>query len=307
MNQSFQRERVEFLSQDLLLIKVDLICYVIEAVTKRATRNTTVRFEFGGHSLSERICEFVILKGPSSPSGTLANYCHALASFLEYSQISSYQTLNSESFAGYLEWMKTNKSARTLNSRCEGTRRVYGSFILQFMEWLVDVGDIKPNQAFAARLRQQQAFRGINARALEHMRLYAISPEDYVCLIRAIRMEYEQCKDVLEQSKDAQNRYDITFPLLPFSMLLGAKLAVRAVEFNNLKVRDLRGDRLLLNPPNKKSSEIGLPLSVMSALELAQKWMLRYRKDPEPDDPLLVCPCNMVQGILVLCSLIPRS
>jgi len=161
--------------------------------------------------------------------------------------------------------------------------------VLKFIEWLADAGEVGASDVFAARLRHQRAFRGSSARRIELMRLTAVSPDDYVRLIRAIRLEYEECKNLLDQSTAKQDEYESTFPLLPFAALLGAELAVRTEEFNYLYVRDLRGDRLLLNPPNKEASEVWLPPSLMASLDLARECMSRYRADPRPDDPLLVC------------------
>jgi integrase len=122
------------------------------------------------------------------------------------------------------------------------------------------------------------------------MRENAVPPEDFVRLIRAVRLEFEESTLVLETSSSEQNQYETSFPLLPFSMLLGSVLALRSVEFNHLNIRDLRGDRLILNPPNKESSEVWLPPELMAALNLARNWMSRYRPNPALDDPLLVIP-----------------
>jgi len=180
------------------------------------------------------------------------------------------------------------------------------------MDWLAGLGHMSQSEVFAARSRHKKAFRGINARQLELNWLKAVSPDEFIRLTRCIRLEYESCKRLLGQSNAEQDEYDVTFPLLPFSMLLGTELAVRAVEFNHLRVRDVRGDRLLLNPPNKDSSEVWLSPSVMSALELAQQWMARYRGSCAREDPLLVYPMptgvrakQLVQfdSILLLASL----
>lgn len=281
-----------FLSGDLREIKLDLANCTVEAVTKIADRNYDYCFDFNGHVLSNHFCEFLIQLGPNSPSGTLIAFCTAFARLLECFEDTGYETLRAESFSAYTDWLRRVKSRQTSDHFTESTRRGYGNLILKFMEWLADLYIISPSEVAAARLRHQKALRGSSARQIERLRLKAVPPEDHVNLIRAIRLEYEECKKLLEKPTREQDGYEITFPLLPFTMLLGINLAVRSGEFNHITVRDLRGDRLLLNPPNKRSSEVWLPPSLMATLALAQNWMSRYRMNPAPDDPLIVYPLN---------------
>jgi hypothetical protein len=283
-------EPLQLLSQELLPISVDFRRYKVEVTVRTAGRSSRMCFDFAGHSFSRRICEFLALFAPSQVSGSTAAYCHALTSFIEHCGETGYRTISGESFASYVNWTKTARTRRRRTLYYEGTRHTYSNNFLTFMDWLACLGDLPLNEVFYARLRHKKAFRGIKARTLQLKWLKAISPDAFVRLTRAIRLEYESCRDLLSQPEAGQKKYDVTFPLLPFSMLLGTELAVRAVEFNHLRIRDLRGDRLLLNPPNKDSSEVWLPPSVMSALELAQNWMARYRSTSAPDEPLLAFP-----------------
>jgi hypothetical protein len=280
---------ITFLSTDLHPIKLDLTNCTVEATSKVANRNYEYFFDFNGHALSSYICDFLAQRGQNMPSSTLTGHCYGFSRLLESLHDFGYETLNAESFSAFTDWLKRAESHQTSAHRSESGRRGYGNSVLKFMEWLADSCVITENDLSAARLRHQKAFRGSSARQREQMRLKAVSPEDYIRLIRAIRLEYEECKQLLEQSNPSRDEYNIVFPLLPFVMLLGVQLAVRSVEINHLKVRDLRGDRLLLNPPNKKASEVWLPQSLMASLALAQNWMSRYRTNPAPDDPLLVC------------------
>jgi len=167
---------------------------------------------------------------------------------LEFCHITSYSQLSGETFAAFTSWLKTAKSQRTGDTMTEDSRRAYGCIVLKFMEWQVDAKLVSPREAYLARLRHQKAFRGSSARRLESMRLKAVAPNDFVRLIKAIRLEYEECKELVDDDREVQDLYEVNFPLLPFSMLLGVELALRSVEFNHLCVSDLRGDRLLLNP-----------------------------------------------------------
>ncbi len=278
-----------FLSRDLRSIKLDPINCTVETIKKIANRKFEFFFDLNGHTLSHYMCEFLLRRGPNMPSSTLISYCYAFSRFLESCRDAGYENFNAESFSTYIDWLKRAEPRQNFNFS-ESTRRVYGNLVLKFMEWLADMCVISANEVLAARLRHQKAFRGFSARQLERMRLKAVSPEDYIRLIRVIRLEYEECRQLLEKPRQEQDEHDTTFPLLPFTLLLGIQLAVRSVEINYLTVGDLRDDRLLLNPPNKMGSEVWLPPSLMASLTLAQHWMSRYRTDHAPGDPLLVCP-----------------
>ncbi len=287
----YMKQLLELLSQELLPISIDFRRHIVEVTVKTASRTSKMVFDFSGQSFSEQMCEFLALTAPSQASGSTAASCHTFRRFIEHCNDTGYATINGESFSSYISWLKTAKTlrgSRTLFS--EGARKTYTGKLLLFMEWLAETHGLAGNEVFAARARHKKAFQGCTARMLQLSWLKAVSPDEFIRLTRAIRMEYEESQNLLTRSRAEQDAYEVTFPLLPFSMLLGTELAVRAVEFNHLRVRDIRGDRILLNPPNKDSSELWLSPSLMSALELAQNWMATYRGRWVPEDPLLVYP-----------------
>jgi len=281
------KNRVEFLSQDLYPVRIS--SPTIEAEARICNRKTNFKLILRQHPLTDQMCEFLIFRGPHSPVRTLLGYCHAFARFLDFCEASSYRELSGESFAAYTDWLKTVETYKG-EPLAEESRRFYGTLLLRFVDWLADTESITPREAHYARLRHRKAFRGSSARKLETMRSNAVTPDAFVRLTKAIRLEYEESKNVVEQIAAGQGEYDITFPLLPFSMLLATALGIRPVEFNHLNVGDLRGDRLLLNPPNKDPSDVWLTPSLMASLDLAQGWMSRYRTNPTSGEPLLVIP-----------------
>jgi hypothetical protein len=282
----------EYFSADGFPIRVNLTQFTFEGERLYANRKRKSYFDLSGHHLSRPMCEFLITHCSSLVSATLNCYGTAFGSLLRFLADSSYSTLNGESFAEYVKWLKHQKTTRSGGRYAESTRRTYGIHLLRFMEWLTDADEVANNETDTARQAFIRAFKGYNARGLELLRLRAISPDEYIRLIRAARLEYETCKHIVNGSLPTKREYDITFPLLPFSILAGAQLGLRPVEFNYLTVGDLKGEYLALNPPNKKSSVVWLPPSVKACLDLAQKWMLDYRPNPTRAEPLLACPSN---------------
>lgn len=282
----------EYFSADGFPLRISLTELKVESERLYANRKRKTCFDLSGHSLSRSMCEFLITHCSSLVAATLNCYGTAFGSLLRFFGGSSYITLNAESFAEYVKWLKHQKTTRRGGQYAESTRRTYGIYLLGFMEWLTDADKIAVNEVDSARQCFLRAFKGYNARGLELLRLRAISPDEYIRLIRAARLEYEACKEKVNGSHVGQCEYDVMAPLLPISILLGAQLGLRSVEFNYLKVGDLKGEYLALNPPNKKPSVIWLPPSVKACLDLAQRWMLNYRPNPTRDEPLLACTSN---------------
>jgi hypothetical protein len=224
------------------------------------------------------------------PAGTIAGYGSSFEKLLLCLTTRGYSTINSETFAGFIMWLKELRKRRGGTPLAEASRRAIATLVLVFMEWLVQQGQLLPAEVEVARLRHRKAFKGFTSRARESFRTNAIGPEEYIRLLRAIRLEHEYCIELLSQPKVRQDEYDPTFPLLPFVLQLGVTLAVRSAEFNYLLVRDLISDRIRVHAPNKRPAELWLPPSLKASLELAQTWMARYRRNNEADEPLLTVP-----------------
>ena len=222
------------------------------------------------------------------PSASIVSYGYAFSRLLDCLKKTGFSWLNAEAFSAFTTWLKETRSTRTQEAFTENTRRGYGNFVLRFMESLANSGVISPGEVETARIRHQKMSRGNSERRIERLRISGVSPEAYVRLMRAIRMEYEECRSYLNGACDVDSVSGDIFPLLPFTLLLGAKKAVRSAEFNHLRVGDLQGDRLMLNAPNKNSSEIRLEPELLESFNLAEKFMPSDRLTRTADDPLLV-------------------
>jgi hypothetical protein len=176
----------------------------------------------------------------------------------------------------------------------ETTQRGYATYVCIFAErHLQQEAGVAAYECESARRRLRKAFRGFRRRATQQLGDRAVSPAEYLRLVRAVRMELEESRDLLDRTPSEQAAYDHhALPLLPFVLLAGLLLAVRSAEVNVMNVGDLHlrdGDPWLhVHAPNKPSAHIWLPEHVREALRVAKQWMARYRPDPGPGDPLLM-------------------
>lgn len=282
-----------FTSNDYRTVNIDFTTSSVQLNYLVAGRVCEIVVDLSGHPMSNSLCQFLYVRGPNWPAATLASYCSAFEKVLLYLAAKDYPEINSEAFAGFIVWLKEVRKLRGGTPLTEASRRAIATLVLMLMEWLVEIGQLSPSEVEVSRLRHRKAFRGFSRRSMESIRTKAIGPEEYVRLLRAIRLEYESCVELLEQSNEKQNAYEPTFPLLPFVLLSGLILALRSEELNYLLVDDLITDRLRVHAPNKTAAEIWLPPSVKAALELAQVWMARYRTANESGDPLLTVPITL--------------
>jgi hypothetical protein len=278
---------VRCLSIDLRPVEICQSAQTIKVTNMIVNRRFDYSFDLGGQPLSPYLCDFLIRRTPNMTSATIVSYCYAFSRLLDCFNKTGFRWLNAEAFSAFIKWLKETRSIRTQEAFAEDTRRGYANFVLRFMESLANAGAISPGEVETARIRHQKMSRGNSERRFERLRISAVLPEEYVRLIRAIRMEYEECKAYLADTCNGDSQVATIFPLLPFTLLLGAKKAVRSAEFNHLKVGDLQGNRLMLNPPNKNSSEIWLEPELLEALTLAENFMLSDRAARKSDDPLL--------------------
>lgn len=280
--------KVKCLSKDLRPVEICPDTQTVKVTNMIANRQFDYSFELGGQPISYYLCEFFIRLVPMMPSASIVSYGYALSRLLDCLKKTGFSCLNAEAFSAFTTWLKEARSTRTKEAFTEDTRRGYGNFVLRFMESLANSGVISPGEVESARIRHQKMSRGNSERRVERLRISGVSPEAYVRLIRAIRMEYEECRSYLSGTCDVDSVSGDIFPLLPFTLLLGVKKAVRSAEFNHLRVGDLQGDRLMLNAPNKNSSEIRLEPELLEAFTLAEKFMQSERLTRSTDDPLLV-------------------
>jgi hypothetical protein len=168
-------------------VEINFAACTLKTTRLIANRIYAHSFDLSGHPLSISVCDYLAERGPNVPSATLVNNCHAFLHFLTFLQDTGYRHLNAESYEGFIERLKITLSQQRSAALMESTRRAFSNAILNFMEWLCYKSLINESEVDIARLRHRNAWRGFSARQFERMRLRAISPEDYIRLIRAIR------------------------------------------------------------------------------------------------------------------------
>lgn len=265
---------------------VDSARLIMRGQRRVASRVDNVVRRFPRTQLSTVLLHHIMAVGPASLAGTLACMVRSCSSFLRYLERSDREDFSAEAFSEWLVAMQNDGMS-------EGGRRSYATHVIRLAEGpLVRAGVVSRAAATSARIRFRKHFRGFSRRALERLHDDALTGEEYLRLIRAARVELEESRAALLGPSDKKEAYPLALPLMPFVILAGAFMAVRASELNVLNVGDMRehdGTRWLhLHAPNKAPAQVPMHDGVYEALLVAQEWMAEYRESAAPDDPLLI-------------------
>jgi len=226
------------------------------------------------------------------PSNTAANTLYAHRLLFKFMTEGAWHTLNANAYSAFLSWLRTDACrARGRGTLAEGTRRSVGSHILHYMRWLAPRQGTPAGETVLAQRRFRKAHQGTGKRRRERLQALAISPVEYVRLLRAVRMELEYVERLLASPAEADGCHDAV-GLLPAVIMLGATLAIRSAEINTLVCHDLfRAEGYLyVHAPNKEPGLLWLPPGAQRALTAALRWMDRYRVMPQTEEDAKATP-----------------
>jgi integrase len=164
----------------------------------------------------------------------------------------------------------------------ESTARRNASFLLDFMDWLLDRDLIVPAERRTVEARAKHEFTGYTERhrRRRESKLH-FSLDTLRGLYSAIRMEMEAVVAVLDGDTD-RNLHDLSGIAL-FPLLMAIDQGLRSAELNRLCWQDIyaRPEHLFVHGRNKASAYLPMPPYARRSWEVAKCWMERYRPATE--------------------------
>lgn len=265
---------------------------VISGTYVTAGRTARIRHGFADSPDSESLRAYFLEHLNNWPSGTAAKALYAQQLLFKFMTGAEWQSLNANAYSDFLSWLRTDACReRGHGSLAEPTRRAVGGRILHYMRWMAHRHGTAAGETVLAQRRFRRAHQGTVKRRRERLRALAISPVEYVRLLRAVRMELEYVERLLTCPAEADVCHDAV-GLLPAVIMLGATLAIRSSEINTLVCHDLfRAEGYLyVHAPNKEPSLLWLPPGAQRALTAAFRWMDRYRVMPQTEEEAKATP-----------------
>lgn len=253
-----------------------------------ASRTTTVALDFGARPLTDAALQYIWAHGSGGHASSIGNIAYALYDFCDLLHLSGRRSLSPETFSAFLDHL-TDAGYR------ETHRRSAASHVKAWATtWLVSRGLASASDAIAIERRFKRHFRGFGRRHEGRLREQHVPAEEWVRLLRAVRMELDEARALLANPLLAPDHP--AMPLMPFLLLAAGLLAVRPAEVNVMNVGDVRhanGEanrelKIYLHAPNKAPGELPLGDTLRAAWEVADAWMRRFRPAPQAGEPLLV-------------------
>lgn len=270
---------------------------VISGTYATAGRTARIRHDFATAPDHQSVCAYFRDHLNNWPSGTAAKSLYAQQLLFKFMTDGAWHTLNANAYSAFLSWLRTDACrARGRGALAEPTRRAVGSRILHYMRWLARRHGTPEGETVLAQRRFRKAHQGTSKRRRERLKALAISPVEYVRLLRAVRMELEYVERLLASPAEADGCHDAV-GLLPAVIMLGAALAIRSAEINTLVCHDLfRAEGYLyVHAANKEPGLLWLPPGAQRALTAAIRWMDRYRVMPQTEEDAKATPLFQVR------------
>jgi hypothetical protein len=239
----------------------------------------TYYYNFANHPLRELISTFLFKDAEELTGGTINSKCNSLQVLQEYLTSVDGIDLTPHMFKEYLGWLSGSKNATG-------------------------------GQRFSSTEISGKTLRGNCKRGVQKSADEAISAETYYQLLKAVNLEFEQCKRVQAAfvAGDRPSLYDGSAaglkrldpnPYVVLAMMAALRHGIRASELNGFTRGDLRLDmegdahELYVHSPDKADDYVPVDAAFVTAWQFCDEWgeeartLIRGRAQAV-EDPLLV-------------------
>jgi integrase len=297
---------------------IDVLGGRLSCKLRRQRRN----FDFDQHPLRELIIPFLLRDHLSRAVGTIAVEASHIGRIGVFFQETGHTQLTPQVFNELLTWLENQPGVARSRQREARQGSLSDS---RLPRRLAEDGQRATAEAairiYAYGLRRVPPYAGWSITALETMttacskrfrgswkrvvhkkRETAVTREEFTRLLRAIRLEMEECERVLAQRSASETaplgvswpgtrgRPIDPNPYVCFALLAAMEAALRAAEFNNLCVGDesRRAGLLYAHAPNKPPRYLPLTPEMQRALDLVMIWSNGLREVAVDRSPLLL-------------------
>lgn len=274
--------------------------------------SATYFFDFGGHPLRDLIPTYLFEGAEEQAGSTIYMKCFSLRVLWEFLIGAGEGSLTPRVYKAYLGWLVgvknqgggTRFAPSVINTHAHKAKEVYA--------WGLEHGftgfDRRGYESIEEIARSK--LRGNGRRAMQKSVDEAVSAETYYYLLKAVSLEFEQCK-VVRAARDAGERPTLhdqsarglkrldPNPYVVLSLMAALRHGVRSSEVNtfnrdDLRVDGVRGEHdLYVHAPNKPDDYLPVDDAFVTAWQLCDEWGKEARSigggpEPEVGDPLLV-------------------
>lgn len=265
----------------------------------RAKNPGTVKqnYDFSSHPLRELVRRFIFGEAEGLSAGTMNAKCRCLKDLGDFMSQAGHNDLNPEVISSYSKWLfgeKDKDGGPRFTETCVAPRLTQAVALYEFGLTTGQPG-WSQRDLDTIRAAANKSTRGRCARGLQKSVDEALSLKTYSDLARALTLEFEQCKRVLEarDSGERQSLYNVGAntmgaidpnPFVVFALQAAMRLGLRASELNSLNADDVRRDdaggnhELYVHAPDKSDDFIPVDETFLAALEVCSEWSKEARE-----------------------------
>jgi hypothetical protein len=248
-------------------------------------------FDFSSHPLRSKIPRYLFDRAEDLSSNTIINKCRTLKVLGEFFNSENERELNPRTYQLFLRWLRDTKDSRGAGRFIESTVSNYSKRCLEFYRFGLQnrYAGFSQRDLDTMLVAQNNLLRGACQRITQISVDKALSQETYYNLLRALSLELEQCRRVLQQrgsgartslyadGSQGMPRLDPN-PYVVLAGVGGLLHGIRSPEFNSIKKTDLRVDpthdrhELYVHAANKADGFIPVDGLFLEAWSLCEEW-----------------------------------
>jgi hypothetical protein len=285
----------------------------------RASGKITVnyRYDFTEHPFRKLIPHFLLGDAPERGAGLINGQCHVLKLLEEFFSERSHTRFNPESFKSFIQWLYASKKPdggrRFRESTIPAVVNLARSFYLSGLDQKYPGWSQLELDLITEIIHK--VLHGAGWRNTQESVDLALSGETFMSLVRAVKLEFERCREVFEahSSGERASLHNLSIhyvhglrvidpnPYVVFALLFGICYGGRSSELNALTLSDVRIDPLdgrheiHLHAPDKQDGYLPANDVFLHAFELSRRWSAEARRLCGPKgaethpEALLVC------------------
>jgi hypothetical protein len=272
-------------------------CYRVSFPRSAGKLSINYNYNFTDHPLRDLLAGYLLDEAEQLSGGTLNQRFRMSKLLGQFMEDCSANDLNPEVFVSFISYLFELKKPDGTSRFKDTSLPTYVHAAKAFYSFGVDQGFPGWSRTHLDTISSATAkhLRGCRERGRQESIDTALPLDTFADLVRSVRLEFDQCKQVMEERKDGKRDHLFNLdrremkkidpnPFAVFALLAALKIGLRAAEFNSLTRSDLRIDEehgnheIYLRANNKRDSFMPVDETFLTAWHICEAWSEEARQ-----------------------------
>jgi integrase len=254
-------------------------------------------YNFSKHPFKKLLAKYLFGDVEQVAASTINQRCKVMELLEEFMALTGDGDLTPQTYGLFLRWLLTAEESDGRRRFANSTIPSYANTAKAFYKFGLEHEHPRWTQydLDTMTVAANKFLRGCRERGSQDSIDRALSFATFSDLIRAVALEFEQCKQVMEAreagKRDSLYNFDARFmgiidpnPFVVFALQAVMRHGLRAEELNALTPRDIRKDdqrghhEIYIHAPNKTDDYIPVDEAFLTAWRLCEAWSQEARK-----------------------------